>query len=197
MKDYIPKPRVDRTGEHYGHWIVKELDLEESKKIQRIVWKCECDCGCGTIKSLRGDALRQIKVGGCDNMTSSIEHVCPKCHEKFFSKKNATTRKFCYDCMPETAMNGAQYRKFYKVWGVEYKGGKCQYCGYNKCLEALDFHHLDPRKKDFNMSDRNLTCDWDKIKKELDKCILVCANCHREIHAGARIVEGGEEKDAK
>ncbi|OGE81296.1 MAG: hypothetical protein A3H72_00485 [Candidatus Doudnabacteria bacterium RIFCSPLOWO2_02_FULL_48_8] len=66
----------------------------------------------------------------------------------------------------------------------EYKGGKCVLCGYNKYLGALDFHHLDPSKKDFAISVRDLTRSWNKIKAELDKCVLVCANCHRELHAG-------------
>lgn len=195
-KEYIPNPRINRVGEHYGHWIIKELDLEESKKSKRITWKCECDCGCGTTKSLRWDALIQVKIGGCKNMTSSTEHICPKCNKKFFMKKNATTRKFCYDCMPETGHSGAQYRKFYKQWGVEYKGNKCQCCGYNNCLDALEFHHLNPNEKDFNILDRNLTYDWEKIKNELDKCILVCANCHREIHAGIKQIKEVKNKNA-
>lgn len=195
-KEYIPNPRINRVGEHYGHWIIKELDLEESKKSKRITWKCECDCGCGTTKSLRWDALIQVKIGGCKNMTSSTEHICPKCNKKFFTKKNATTRKFCYDCMPEIGHSGAQYRKFYKQWGVEYKGNKCQCCGYNNCLDALEFHHLNPNEKDFNISDRDLTYDWEKIKNELDKCILVCANCHREIHAGIKQIKEVKNKNA-
>jgi len=64
---------------------------------------------------------------------------------------------------------------------IEYKGGKCIRCGYNKCSTALEFHHLEPNKKDYSIS-RNINHSFDKIKKELDKCILVCANCHREIH---------------
>ena len=67
---------------------------------------------------------------------------------------------------------------------VEYKGGKCINCGYKKDIAALDFHHVDETKKDFGLSQRGLTRSWDRIKKELDKCILVCANCHREIHSG-------------
>lgn len=66
----------------------------------------------------------------------------------------------------------------------EYKGGKCMICGYNRCLEALDFHHRDPREKDFGLSDKGITRSWEKTKKEVDKCVLICANCHREIHAG-------------
>lgn len=68
-----------------------------------------------------------------------------------------------------------------KIKGIEYKGGKCSICGYDKCNSALDFHHLDQTKKDFTISS-NMNRAWSKIKIELDKCILVCANCHREIH---------------
>jgi hypothetical protein len=69
-----------------------------------------------------------------------------------------------------------------KLWALEYKGNKCEKCGYNKDISALEFHHLDPSQKDFNISSRNLSSDWNVIKTEVDKCIVVCANCHREIH---------------
>ncbi len=70
-----------------------------------------------------------------------------------------------------------------KVKAVEYKGGQCIGCGYNKCLEALEFHHLDPSAKEFEISDRR---SWEALTIELDKCVLVCANCHREFHSEAR-----------
>lgn len=73
-------------------------------------------------------------------------------------------------------------RKIIKQWALDYKGHQCHRCGYNKCDTALEFHHIDPSKKDFIISDTNLKLDWEIIKKELDKCELVCANCHREIH---------------
>jgi hypothetical protein len=69
-----------------------------------------------------------------------------------------------------------------KQMAVEHKGGQCQKCGYNKCISALDFHHIEPQHKDFGISHKGLTRSWEAIKKEIDKCILVCANCHREIH---------------
>ena len=71
-------------------------------------------------------------------------------------------------------------RRRLKLKAIEYKGGACQKCGYNKCQAALQFHHLDPSKKDFQISGKYLT--WDKIKPELDKTILICANCHLELH---------------
>ncbi len=65
---------------------------------------------------------------------------------------------------------------------VEYKGGKCIICGYDKCIRSLGFHHTDQTKKDFSISGKSWS--FDKLKKEVDKTILVCNNCHGEIHDG-------------
>lgn len=67
---------------------------------------------------------------------------------------------------------------------ITYKGGCCQICGYNKCESALEFHHINPEIKEFGIGENGLTRSISKNKNEVDKCILVCANCHREIHAG-------------
>ncbi len=56
-------------------------------------------------------------------------------------------------------------------------------CGYNKCKSALEYHHLDPSKKEFQLS-KARSRSIDKIKQEIKKCVLLCANCHREVHAG-------------
>ncbi len=66
---------------------------------------------------------------------------------------------------------------------VKYKGGKCVICGYDKSVEALEFHHIDEKKKLFGISGQGLTRSWERVRKEADKCILLCANCHRELHA--------------
>lgn len=75
-------------------------------------------------------------------------------------------------------------RRKLRVLAVEYKGGKCRICHYDKCIGALDFHHRDPKEKEFGISMEGLTRSWQRIQKELDKCVLLCANCHREVHAG-------------
>ncbi len=72
-------------------------------------------------------------------------------------------------------------RKRLKERLVEYKGGKCEICGYNRCISALEFHHLDPSQKDFAICSGDVK-SYETMRKEVDKCILVCANCHREIH---------------
>jgi 5-methylcytosine-specific restriction endonuclease McrA len=74
-------------------------------------------------------------------------------------------------------------RKKIRADAVHYKGGRCQICGYNKCIQALEFHHLAPNKKDFGVSASGYTRSWAKVKEELDKCLMLCANCHREVHA--------------
>ena len=78
-------------------------------------------------------------------------------------------------------------RKKIRRIAVEYKGGRCSACGYDRCIEALEFHHLDPGKKDFGISNKGHTRSWEKVKEELDQCVILCANCHREVHAGLQL----------
>jgi len=75
-------------------------------------------------------------------------------------------------------------RKKIREMAIKYKGGKCILCGYKKCTAALEFHHIEGTKKDFGLSMKGLTRSWDRTKQELDKCVLLCANCHRELHNG-------------
>jgi len=77
-------------------------------------------------------------------------------------------------------------RKKIKDMAIEYKGGKCFLCGYKKCIDALEFHHLDSGKKEFGVSKDGLTRSWERVRKEIENCILVCANCHRELHSQKR-----------
>ena len=75
-------------------------------------------------------------------------------------------------------------RKLIRKMAIEYKAGKCAICGYDKSINALEFHHLDSGKKDFGISAKGYTRSWKQVKDELDKCILLCSNCHREVHDG-------------
>mgnify|MGYP001580635679 CR=1 FL=1 len=78
----------------------------------------------------------------------------------------------------------AKRRRKIKTLAIAYKGGKCQVCGYGKYPGALDFHHLDRKERSFSIGEKGYTRSWEKVRVELDKCVLVCANCHREIEAG-------------
>ena len=78
----------------------------------------------------------------------------------------------------------AKRRRKLRQMAIDYGGGKYAICGYNKSLRSLSFHHRDSKKKDFGLSARGLIRSWEKIQKELEKCVLVCANCHMELHEG-------------
>lgn len=67
---------------------------------------------------------------------------------------------------------------------IEYKGGKCEKCGYDKCIAALEFHHINPLEKEYQVS--KVSNSFEKLKKEADKCQLLCANCHREVEEKIR-----------
>lgn len=82
----------------------------------------------------------------------------------------------------------AKRRRKIKEMAIEYKGGECQTCGYNKCHGALELHHLDKDDKGFGIGDKGYTRSWEKVRVELDKCVLLCANCHREVSAGILII---------
>jgi hypothetical protein len=87
-------------------------------------------------------------------------------------------------------------KRAYKNIAVTAMGGKCKICGYNKHNCSLHFHHINPKEKDFNfnigenviLSTKQGQKRWKMIVKELKKCILVCSNCHAEIHYGVRSV---------
>ena len=74
------------------------------------------------------------------------------------------------------------WRKRTKQKLVDYKGGKCQICGYNRWIGNLAFHHLDPSKKDFSITSKTIA--FERLKVEVDKYALLCHICHGEVHAG-------------
>lgn len=113
---------------------------------------------------------------------SARNKICNKCGKEFEVIGLQWSRTFCYECVPKSCKTSSQRRKLYKKWCIEYKGGKCERCGYNKCSAALDFYHKNPKKKDFIISDNRDVHSWEELKKEMDKCELLCANCHREEH---------------
>lgn len=58
----------------------------------------------------------------------------------------------------------------------------CAICGYDKCDWALDFHHVNPEDKKFKIDMRSMRNNVKRIADELNKCVLICSNCHRELH---------------
>lgn len=75
----------------------------------------------------------------------------------------------------------SRHRLNWKANAIAYKGGKCIICGYNKCNRALNFHHINPKEKSFTISSMR-ALSWNTLVKEIDKCVLLCSNCHMEAH---------------
>lgn len=121
------------------------------------------------------------------------EKVCPICERTFTIETIAQrTRKYCYECSPATNNPTAKTRAM-KNKVIEMKGGKCKKCGYNKCIDALELHHLDPSTKDYQLSNTGGAPSFEKFLAEADKCILLCANCHREEHWRLRQENNAED----
>lgn len=124
------------------------------------------------------------KVHLYDKVTSSEKFICAKCkiekdRSEFYLRDGRVTYSYCKQCNKNNAYERSRNNK---KMAVEYKGGKCIVCGYGKYMGALDFHHVEG-DKDFGIS-RGGMKNFENIRKELDKCVLVCKNCHAEIEGG-------------
>lgn len=142
---------------------------------------------------------------------------CRKCSAPFPSRlkiagkwKVLNHRKYCLTCSPWGQHNTkildgtpdrrvkrdaniklvVAYRRRIKLKAIAYKGGACETCGYTRSVRGLCFHHKDPTQKDFNISARAMK--WETAVVELDKCLLLCLNCHAELHEeldGGNVIE--------
>ncbi len=109
----------------------------------------------------------------------------PFIEEYFYTNSEwGKTRALCKKCSRKSKNNK---NNNLKKWAVDLLGGKCKICGYQKNIGSLDFHHLDPSRKDFGIANKKSKL---KIQQEIKKCILVCKNCHGEIHAGLHDLSG-------
>ena len=147
-------------------------------------------------KTTISDIVKPLNLGGntIKKLTPElIEEIQAKYNEIGNLKKVVKLYHISFERLSKVIKHGKKkkvsnteavesWRKRKKKALVEYKGGKCQCCGYSRCIEALEFHHLDPNIRSFTISGKSKS--FNSLKSEVDKCILVCSNCHKEIHAG-------------
>ena len=108
------------------------------------------------------------------------ELLCTNCHR---------ARHIATSSREEATTVG--YRRRLKRRAVEYLGGLCAGCARSWPHQVFEFHHLDSTTKDFGISEDGIARSWEKTERELQKCVMLCANRHREVHAGARRIEEG------
>lgn len=178
--------KINILGQRFGQLTVIK---EANSKNGRTFWLCQCDCG--NQKEIRTTSLISGATTSCGECCKNHKNpnisdkqkikICPICGNQFST--NINNRIYCYNCSPKG--DSSKYRKrAIKHQLIIYKGGKCEICGYDKCEGALQFHHIDMTQKEFQLSDVELTKNFtmDKLKTEVDKCQLLCANCHAEKH---------------
>jgi transposase len=91
----------------------------------------------------------------------------------------------CAKCRAEAV---ARRRRKVKRILVEEAGGACRLCGYDRCVAALHFHHLEPAEKRFTLSHRGVARSLESARAEASKCVLLCSNCHVEVEAGVSVL---------
>jgi len=118
-----------------------------------------------------------------------LNRACRHCGEtsieKFLRRGDGHTSSLCRECHAKRSAYRYRHRK---MEALAYKGGKCEECGYSKCAGSLHFHHRDPTQKDPEWN-KLRALPLEKIKSELDKCVLLCANCHGEHHWDKMVFE--------
>lgn len=124
-------------------------------------------------------------------MSSSNTKICNRCHtdqlRENFYKLSGKKYKDSWDCRDSVCKKCkseivSEKRLNIKKKAVLYKGGKCIDCGLESTHYFIyDFHHRDPSKKDLSLAN-SMTTSFEKLLPELDKCDLLCSNCHRIRH---------------
>lgn len=124
-----------------------------------------------------------------------MDKICPICNKKFTTQgfRGGENRIYCFDCLPyglpkkeRTTINRILTQK--RVDNYKMSIG-CQICGYKKCSKALEFHHIFAEEKETEPS-LAARRSWENFLIEANKCILLCANCHREEQSG--LIDNGK-----
>lgn len=121
-------------------------------------------------------SLRRLleEVEGCDLL-------CANCHRTRHARERAV----------RPGHPVVEHRRRRKRRAVVYMGRSCVACGRDGVAAIFEFHHLDPAQKEFGITQDGIPHSWEKTIAELAKCVMLCANCHREVHAGVRELDDG------
>lgn len=141
------------------------------------------------LETERSARLRESKAA-CAKGLSRTHLDCPKHGPSTFVARS-DGRFRCGQCRMEAV---AKRRRSLKRILVEEAGGGCMLCGYSRCDRALEFHHLDPKAKQFQITSH--TRSLARLRAEASKCVLLCSNCHAEVEAGIAAVPLNSVPDA-
>lgn len=101
--------------------------------------------------------------------------------ESFFNLNDKHTKKLLHICRKCSGLKSSKQRISDRIIAINKKGGKCERCGYSEYFGALEFHHIDPKIKEGTLSHLKYSTS-SKALEELEKCTLLCCNCHKLTH---------------
>ena len=129
-------------------------------------------------KIIEQDRLRNIEI------FKKSHKYCKVCKKEIDHSQRTNGKTTCSECNKELFIKRSRsgYIKRRNTFNIFKTSFGCVICGYKKYSGALDFHHIDPKQKEIRLSGRHTASFSKKIKDELDKCVLVCKNCHYELH---------------
>ena len=173
------------------------IDFRRNTKIKLIDYKggkcqiCGYDKDCPNAYDFhhRDPKTKSFGIGGAtsrkfDKLKAEADKcdlLCRRCHAETHDKEYIKQKKESEIKRQKNSERVVEFRRNAKRELIDYKGGKCQVCGYDKdCPNAYDFHHRDPKTKSFIIS--GSTKSFDQLKRESNKCDLICRRCHAELH---------------
>ncbi len=171
-------PTCDKCAQYFPNVLIIE-GRHRNLSSRRFCLDCS-PFGSHNTKDITAQGLREkspISVRASICLRCRIEITEANAYKK--SGKNYLL-PYCRDCFNH---NAHERQKKTRRLCVEHKGGGCAVCGYNRCVQALEFHHLESDLKENEIS-RMRGRAFENLKVELDKCVLLCCRCHREVHAG-------------
>jgi transposase len=186
-----------RTEKHSSKGAVPKDDLEQllaaGLSLREIAHRLERSLG--TIRHwMRKYELKPSprRKRGTEDGLREVISSCRHHGETLFVREGRGYYR-CKRCRVEATV---RRRHLLKRILVEEAGGKCILCGYSRCARALEFHHLDPETKQFELGYRGCTRSLASLRAEARKCVLLCSNCHAEVEAGIAAVPLNSVADA-
>jgi transposase len=196
--------RVDRHESTVGYWVkyhgllavnhdkhVAKGALVEAELESLVAGGMSIAQIAGRVDRSRATVRHWLAEYGLQTRTSEMRRLtadkpnrivltCPRHGETNFQRRSEGGYR-CLKCRSESV---AQRRRRVKQILVGEAGGSCRMCGYDRCIAALEFHHLDRAEKRFSLSERGVARSLARARSEASKCALLCANCHAEIESG-------------
>jgi hypothetical protein len=155
------------------------MDMRKVKKLLDLGWSTyKIAEELKVPKTTLYDAMKKEGLKASRKQHQRKPYLCKECGETDESKFYAKRKDQCTSC--HSKMTNERHKNTRQA-GIDFLGGKCSVCGYNKCSKALEFHHVDASVKDSNFR-TNRGWSVKRLLKELENCVLLCANCHREEH---------------